>query len=138
MALLVLHLNVSSSLHSHDATSFNWICDKLAAVPSWSDSPALPRLLDPHGLPYKWPFGGLSWLWSLAGSTRECPREGVLLEGGVLQGADWDREGGSLVVGQGGGRLPALRGVPGDQREMALAKVTDRAMVDTDKLTHVL
>ena len=58
----------------------------------------------------------------------------MLLEGGVLQGADWDREGGALVVGQGGGRLPALKGVPGDQREMALAKVTERAMVDTD--TH--
>ena len=97
-------------------------------MPSWPDAPALPRLLDPHGLPYKWPFGGLSWVWSLADSARECPKEGVLLEGGVLQGADWDREGGALVVGQGGGRLPALRGVPGDQREITVAKVkSDRA-----------
>ena len=85
------------------------------------------RLLDPHLLPYKWPFGGLLFTFSIL-SSEELQGEGeedevksdhIFLDNAGLVGAGWDRGRQCLSKDVSNRALGKIRGVPTDKKVFA-------------------
>ena len=79
------------------------------------------RLLDPHLLPYKWPFGGLVFTYTILSQEEEEEEEEVksdqiFLDSAVLVGAGWDRERRCLTQDVSSRALGRIRGVPTDKK----------------------
>ena len=77
------------------------------------------RLLDPHLLPYKWPFGGLLFTFSILSQEEEeeeVKSDHIFLDNAVLVGAGWDRERGCLTEDVSNRALGKIRGVPTDKK----------------------
>ena len=77
------------------------------------------RLLDPHLLPYKWPFGGLLFTFSLLSEEVEedqVKSDHIFLSSAVLVGAGWDRDRRCLTQDLSHRALGKIRGVPTDKK----------------------
>ena len=77
------------------------------------------RLLDPHLLPYKWPFGGLLFTFSILSQEveeDEVKSDHIFLDNANLVGAGWDRERGCLTKDVSNRALGRIRGVPTDKK----------------------
>ena len=76
------------------------------------------RLLDPHLLPYKWPFGGLLFTFTILSQEEqgEVKSDHIFLDSAVLVGAGWDRERRCLTKDVSNRALGRIRGVPTDKK----------------------
>ena len=79
------------------------------------------RLLDPHLLPYKWPFGGLLFTFSIlteeeGEEEEEVKSDHIFLDNAFLVGAGWDRKRRCLTKDVSNRALGKIRGVPTDKK----------------------
>ena len=76
------------------------------------------RLLDPHGLDYAWPFGGLAFSFDALneGNNDEVKPEYIFLEGISIVGAFWNKEKLCLSEEKGNTSIWKIRGIPADIR----------------------
>ena len=80
----------------------------------------IARLLDPHGLNYKWPFGGLVFSYEALekdGFERVEPYH-IFIEDAIIVGAGWDESGLCLTECRSNTRIWKIRGTPADIRDL--------------------
>ena len=78
------------------------------------------RLLDPHCLGYKWPFGGLVFSFTVLSQhskDEEVRPDHIFLDAAVLVGAGWDSERLCLTEDISNRCLGRIRGVPTDKKQ---------------------
>ena len=80
----------------------------------------IARLLDPHGLDYTWPFGGLVFAYEAIGedNDEEIKPEYIFIEDVTIVGAGWDKHGLCLTDVKESTKLWKIRGIPADVREL--------------------
>ena len=76
------------------------------------------RLLDPHCLGYKWPFGGLVFTFTVINEIKEeeVNPDHIYLEDAIIVGAGWDSERFCLRQDTSNRNLGKIRGVPTDKK----------------------
>ena len=80
----------------------------------------IARLLDPHGLDYRWPFGGLVFSYEAIGEDNddEVKPEYIFIEGVAVVGAGWNKHGLCLTEERENLKLWKIRGIPADVRDL--------------------
>ena len=78
------------------------------------------RLLDPHGLDYKWPFGGLVFSYTVIREDNddEIKPEYIFIEGASVVGAGWNKQDICLTEDRENLKLWKIRGIPADVRDL--------------------
>ena len=78
----------------------------------------ISRLLDPHCLGYKWPFGGLVFTFTVVNEINEdhVNHDNIFLDNAFLIGAGWDKERLCLTGDLKNRKLGLIRGVPTDKK----------------------
>ena len=80
------------------------------------------RLLDPHCLGYKWPFGGLVFTFTAVAeiSEDEVRSDHIYLDSAVLVGAGWDSSRQCLTKDTSNRKFGKIRGVPTDKKQFSV------------------